>query len=391
MRAWSVCVILLVPLFLFSGEGPVKPIETGLMRFSRLVFDEEKSLMGEPLKNLEKILIHRFKIKHYFENEEISFAEMEDPSNIIDKAMTRDTIKKLEEFCLEKKLDGIIFGHIQQEKKMVFMFRFYSSQKLANSRKIYGANRIQSFTKEIKLKKLTPQRVKQVTDRLIEQLGLKIYGKNPEILRPKNKTTGPVVQLKKKEKTKKAPSVVVLKQEPSSPLEPVFAAQLEFSNAAPHSPPGLPAHVKMINEAVANAINVELTEIQERWKKKLLVNQNGHKIPPTTQNVKELVEIIYDVSMPGKDKIKKIIDSKMIPHKVDMIITGQYIFNPDHPLITIRPIVIIKSSRKMLIKNLQFKINELICSDSKGEPMLCKGASQQITAKVRAFLKLIYE
>lgn len=170
LETWMVILIIINTLCLSGKVKPGQSMEIGLLTFSRMVFAEEKSLMGEPYKNLENILINRFNIKHYFDKEEISFAELESPENMIDQVMTQDTPDKLEEFCQEKNLDGIIFGHFHQEEKIHLVFRFYYSKKLAKIKTITTAHRIKSFKKEIKVKKLTSQRVKKVIDHLMDQL-----------------------------------------------------------------------------------------------------------------------------------------------------------------------------------------------------------------------------
>jgi hypothetical protein len=170
LETWVVILIIINTLCMSSQVKPGQSMEIGLLTFSRLVFPTEKSLMGQPYKNLENILINRFDIKHYFDQEEISFAEIESPENMIDQVMTRDTPGKLEEFCREKNLDGIIFGHFHQEENIIIVLRFYYSNKLARGLHINTANQIKSFRKEIKVKKLNSKRMKKVSDNLMDQL-----------------------------------------------------------------------------------------------------------------------------------------------------------------------------------------------------------------------------
>jgi hypothetical protein len=179
---------------------------------------------------------------------------------------------------------------------------------------------------------------------------------------------------------------------PTTSLQSLFAAQLTFINAVPQPSKKYKKdkEVKLISDAVLKIINKELTRIQKRWGKELVVNHQDYKIPDTNKNVADLTGIIFDESISPKDKIEKIINTKMIPNNLDIIIAGQYIHQPERPVITIRPIVIIKTSKKILTENLQFKKSELL-KYSGSKVTLYPGAEKIITAKVRNFLRKLHD
>lgn len=187
------------------------------------------------------------------------------------------------------------------------------------------------------------------------------------------------------------PSIPSPTPRPTS-LNSLFAAQLSFINAFPQSSnqPGQEKEVKLISDTVVRIINRELTQIQKRWGKELVVNEHDHKIPDTYKNVDDLTGIIFDEFSSPKDKIEKIINSKMIPNKVDIIITGQYIYQAGIPVITIRPIVIIRSSKKILTESLRFKKSGLL-KYSGNKVMLYPGAEKIITGKVKDFLRKLHD
>ena len=73
---------------------------------------------------------------------------------------------------------------------------------------------------------------------------------------------------------------------------------------------------------------------------------------------------------------------------VDVIVTGHYIDNAQNPLITIRPLTIVKSNKKIVTKNLQFKKDDLTTKDPvSGKTILKKGAYDEIAQAVKELLE----
>jgi hypothetical protein len=120
---------------------------------------------------------------------------------------------------------------------------------------------------------------------------------------------------------------------------------------------------------------------------KLAINDPGHQIKNNDKNVNSLLNICFDPGMSKIEKVNTIISKLMNPNKVDVIVTGQYIDDAKNPLISIRPLVIVKGEQKIVSKNLQFSKEELFCTDavSKKE-ILCAGADNQIAQAVQNLL-----
>lgn len=139
----------------------------------------------------------------------------------------------------------------------------------------------------------------------------------------------------------------------------------------------------LINDAVVKGMNMG-----SRENNSLAINGVGHLIPNTDANVNHLVNITFDPNLTKMEKIKKIIDELMNPHKIDVIVTGQYIDDARNPMISIRPLIIVKSDMKIVTKNLQFKKDELLCQDPiSRKKILCRGAFDQIAQAVQELLE----
>lgn len=105
-------------------------------------------------------------------------------------------------------------------------------------------------------------------------------------------------------------------------------------------------------------------------------------------NINKLVNITFDPSMNKTEKVNKIIGEMMNPGQVDVIVTGQYIDDARNPLISIRPLVIVKADQKIVTKNLQFTKEELFCKDPiSKKDTLCAGAHDQIAQAVQELLE----
>lgn len=610
MRKKSLLIVLLcvlvVPCSLQYSQSRLK---IGLMRFSRSVFHQEKGRLGEIYTNIEGIIQKKLNTARYFNDKEISFSEIEDPENIIDNSMTWDTNQKLEHLCRSNGLDGIIFGHIEQEAKMMLVFRFYYSQSLAEQRGISQKHRIKSFYREIDNAYLTPIKVKQVTHELMNKLDTVINRdrvlikvppqpeptKKPIPITPPQKKVKKIpgfddlppppekiriaripgepsgiagvyqmvmaygfycdldsskdhtnallgLQVKKgiifKEdadyfarKIKTAPepgkpdiietmsqhvtdktdviklqwanhrmrkltyqetrqhieklnemnyagfndwriptikelfSVIehtdrhylffpfnfneydldgqsiptdiniwsstlvnreekdllsmvcnkhnayfiikkredtlgfhisceiyhqyvipvrsptgkaVILPEKKEKLAPLYATQLGFIDKSLEPVKGFAKkELDFICDKVSEEIIKQLTKFQRRWRKELIINKEGHRIPNTPEHAGELIEIAFDRFVPKERRLEKIIEKKMRPYKADVIITGQYVVKKGD-IYEIRPIVILKSG--IVTKNFILDRKQLILR-----------VSQQFRIKLRKGAKKIFE
>lgn len=162
----------------------------------------------------------------------------------------------------------------------------------------------------------------------------------------------------------------------------LYIAHLSFMDARTQSSMVLTAEAELIDDFIVKGIK----ELQKQIPT-LAVNVTGHIIKNNDKNINDLVNITFDPNLTKKEKINKIIAELMTPNNVDMIITGQYIDDCKNNLISIRPLVIVKASRKILTKNLQFTRKELFCQDPINKKMtLCSVAHDQFA---RAFLEIL--
>jgi len=139
---------------------------------------------------------------------------------------------------------------------------------------------------------------------------------------------------------------------------------------------------KLINDAVIKGIN-------QAQKKNPLIKHNaaGHILEDKDTHLNRLVNIVYDRSMNKRDKINKIVNKLMIPADIDLIITGQYFEKGD--IVDIRPFIISKKERYLVIKAVQLKKSEFLCTDpiNPKNTVLCKGAQEEISRLTKELLE----
>ena len=164
----------------------------------------------------------------------------------------------------------------------------------------------------------------------------------------------------------------------------LYITHLSFMDAKTQSTIANTELAEMINEAVVKGMHAA-----QKTNNKLGINETGHIIPNTDGNVNELVNITFDPNKTKIEKINDIINKLMNPNNVDVIVTGQYIDDARNPLISVRPLVIVKNNQKIVTKNLQFTKKELVIDDphNKGKKVLCKDAHDQVAQAVQELLE----
>lgn len=119
-----------------SGIKPdkVKP-KIGLLQFSIHTFGEEKAKIKASMEAIQTGIIDKlnesFDIAEVLldEKEEITYADIDNPEVTIEPVVEPETNKKLKALCEKKGWDGIVFGHFNQEGKLIVVSRFYLSTK----------------------------------------------------------------------------------------------------------------------------------------------------------------------------------------------------------------------------------------------------------------------
>lgn len=165
----------------------------------------------------------------------------------------------------------------------------------------------------------------------------------------------------------------------------LYVTHLNFQDALSRTSMADTELAELINTAVLKGMR----EAQKN-NNKLAVNETGHLIPPTDQNNNKLAHIAFEANLTKSQKVNKIISEMMVPHRVDALVTGQYIDEANNPKITIRPLVIVKHNQKIITRNIQFAKKELLCTDPNsngGKKILCKSAHDQIAQAVQELLE----
>jgi hypothetical protein len=164
----------------------------------------------------------------------------------------------------------------------------------------------------------------------------------------------------------------------------LYISHLSFIDAYTHTTMGNTQMAELINEAVIKGMNEA-----QKTNNKLAVNEVGHIIPNTDGNVNMLVNITFAPDLTKNQKINQIMVDLMNPNSVDVIVTGQYIDDGKSPLISVRPLAIVKGNRKIVTKNLQFTKEELLCRDPSNPSIitLCRNAYDQIAQAVQELLE----
>jgi len=170
---------------------------------------------------------------------------------------------------------------------------------------------------------------------------------------------------------------------PPSGQSKTYVTQLSFMDAQTQSTMASTEYAVLINKAVEKGMAEAAKQNPQ-----LAINEAGHTIKNNDENVNKLVNLTFDPGMTKGEKINKIIGEMMNPNSVDVICTGQYIDDAKSPLISIRPLVIVKADQKIVTKNLQFTKEELFCKDPiSNKETLCAGAHDQIAQAVQELLE----
>lgn len=142
-----------------------------------------------------------------------------------------------------------------------------------------------------------------------------------------------------------------------------YISQLSFIDAVDLSPIETD-DTELINKAVEAAIRQAVKLMPT-----LKYNESNHSIPNTLGNIQKLIRLIFNPDTPKKERIVKIISEMMIPFGVDIIILGTSVDKGN--TVVIKPIIILKNSKKVVTKTLNYTKKDFICTDSNGKKALC--------------------
>lgn len=146
------------------------------------------------------------------------------------------------------------------------------------------------------------------------------------------------------------------KLSPPSGQSKTYITHLPFLDARIKSSIANTEYAELINNAVVKG----MAEVAKQ-NPQLAINESGHMIKNTDENVNKLINITFDPNLTKNQKIDKIIADIMNPNHVDVIIAGQFIDDVDDPTISIGLIVIVKHKKRIVTKNLRLKKEEAFC------------------------------
>ncbi|KHD07986.1 hypothetical protein PN36_08840 [Candidatus Thiomargarita nelsonii] len=132
----------------------------------------------------------------------------------------------------------------------------------------------------------------------------------------------------------------------------------------------------LINRAVRAGVQLAQQDMPN-----FKLNESGHRIENSDKNVNQFINIFFDFNLTKGEKIKALIQKMMTPNKVDVILTGQYL-EKTGGVILVRPLMLSKSHRRTVTRNLIFQKNEFMCSYN----ALCQGAHERIRGAVKELL-----
>ncbi|RKZ73875.1 MAG: hypothetical protein DRQ57_12985 [Gammaproteobacteria bacterium] len=155
----------------------------------------------------------------------------------------------------------------------------------------------------------------------------------------------------------------------------LFITHLSFMDASA----GMPLESSIsnpINQAVIAGIQLAQQDMPY-----LKLNESGHKIDNSDEKVNEFVNLFLDFNLTKSKKIEAIVQKMMIPNRVDVILTGQYLEKVGDA-IHVRPFILFKNNRRMTTTNFIFQKKDFICSNN----ALCQGVHTQLRDAVRELL-----
>jgi len=178
-------------------------------------------------------------------------------------------------------------------------------------------------------------------------------------------------------------SIFNQKFQPTTPGGNIYITQLSFMDTDTKSIMVQTQEASLINEAVLDGI-----KRAQKVNSAIKLNASGHVLKNTDANVGKLTKIIYDRNKTPEERINTIISDMMEPHKLDVIVTGQYTDRGAPDPILLKPFLIVKKEKKILTKSLKFDRQQYICSDPNDptQKALCSSSHEEIAKAVKELL-----
>jgi hypothetical protein len=171
----------------------------------------------------------------------------------------------------------------------------------------------------------------------------------------------------------------ILKEIEGKKLAQMYVSNLSFLNVQTQKIKEQTIISQLLNGPVVEVINQELVAWSKENKLLLHFNQKNHQLANTDDIVNQLLELTFDPTMAKAQKLEKIVNQMMAPHKVDVVVTGRYVENSRGKTISVRPVVLFKAPERIVTFNLTFPIDELVCEDPDSkDKIVCSEARDKI-------------
>jgi len=163
-----------------------------------------------------------------------------------------------------------------------------------------------------------------------------------------------------------------------------YITQLSFMNTDTKSIMVQTQEAKLINDAVLDGI-----KRAQKVNSAIKFNASGHVLKNTDANVGKLTKIIYDRNKTPEERKNIIINDMMVPNKLDVIVTGQYLDRGTPYSIILKPFILVKKNKKIVTKSLKFDRQQFICSDPNDstQKALCASSHEEIANAVQDLLE----
>jgi hypothetical protein len=138
----------------------------------------------------------------------------------------------------------------------------------------------------------------------------------------------------------------------------------------------------LINQAAAEGIR-----LAREANSYLSAYQTGTHLINSNEHINKAASFLFDIDLGKVERARKIINHIMMPNGLEIIVTGYYKRERRNTMITVSPMVIVRSSQKILSSDLEFRADELFCvSQTQNRKVLCPHAYEKIVGAVKNLL-----
>ncbi len=168
--------------------------------------------------------------------------------------------------------------------------------------------------------------------------------------------------------------------------ENIYVARLSFMDAATRTVFSESEEAELINSTIDNVIQMAINQNH-----KIKLNNPEHMIVDTNSNILEIIDIVYDPARTPDMRMDDIMKTIMMPNKVDIIVTGQYLNIDEKNEIRLKPLAI--DGRDKMIRGKTFDLKKSQCMGPKPvrheTKALCTDSHERIARAVKELLEAL--